>query len=152
MPTTYKKGNAVDALINGEVDVLLHCCNAKGVMGSGIALEIKNRIPDAYDVYSYNHRLGSTTVGQYERPDGTHGYVMNMVAQESFGRSGLRYVHYGVLAKCLNCVERMSYGITKTIGIPYKLASDRAGGDWQIVLELVEGILGDKFDIVVYEL
>lgn len=152
MPITHKKGNAVDALINGEVDVLLHCCNAKGVMGSGIALEIKNRIPHAYEVYKKNHKLGNTTVGEYQRPDGTHGYVMNMVAQERYSSAKARYVHYGMLAKCLGYVEMISYCVTKKIGVPYKLASDRAGGDWHIVLELIEGILGDKFDITVYEL
>ena len=152
MSITYKKGNVVDALINGEVDALLHCCNAKGLMGSGIALEIKNRIPSAYEVYKQNHQLGNTTVGEYQRPDGSYGFVMNMVAQENYGRGGLRYVHYGMLAKCLWHVEMLSYGVTKKIGIPYKLASDRAGGDWQIVLELVEATLGDNFDITVYDL
>ena len=152
MPITHKKGNAVDALINGEVDVLLHCCNARGVMGAGIALEIKNRIPDAYEVYKHNHELGSITIGEYLRNDNRCGYVVNMVAQAGYGITNVRYVDYGMLAKCLNQVEVFSCCTNNKIGIPYKLASDRAGGDWQIVLELVEGILGDKFDITVYEL
>ena len=31
--------------------ILLHVCNNKGVMGSGIAKEIRERIPEAFHAY-----------------------------------------------------------------------------------------------------
>ena len=40
MNTNILQGDAVKALKNGEVDILIHCCNAQGVMGSGIAKQI----------------------------------------------------------------------------------------------------------------
>ncbi len=38
------------------------------------------------------------------------------------------------------------------MGIPHYLGSGLAGGDWDTVLELVMGILGKNFQIVVYKL
>lgn len=150
MPITFKKGNAVSALIDGEVDVLLHVCNNKGVMGSDIALEIKHRIPDAYESYKYIYDkfgldLGSNTYGFIENME---RWVVNMTAQSGYGKNR-RFLNYGALSKCLTIVANESKG--STIGLPYKLGADRAGGDWEIVLELITFILKD-FDVTIYEL
>lgn len=147
MPIKFVKGNAVDALINGDIDVLLHVCNDKGVMGSGIALEIKNKIPDAFTAYKYARcDLGVVTQGKCP----TGGSVFNMVAQDGYGK-GVRHLKYGALANCLQKVAEHSSPAGDTIGLPYKMGADRAGGDWEIVLEMVEYYLG-HFDVVIYKL
>lgn len=152
MPITYKNGNAVSALIDGEIDVLLHVCNNKGVMGSGIALEIKNRIPDAYRWYRYSYEHGECVLGEYSIgcPDRGSKKVFNMVAQDGYGK-GIRHLNYGALSECLRKVAEHRAYTNNNIGIPYKLGADRAGGDWEIVLELVEYFLKD-FNVVVYKL
>ena len=145
MPITYKNGNAVSALIDGEIDCLLHVCNNKGVMGSGIALEIKNRIPDAYTAYRYEDcNLGVVTQGKYHRG----GSVLNMVAQDGYGQCR-RHLNYGALAECLFEIYA-DFPASKVLGIPYKMGADRAGGDWNIVLELIEYFLKD-FNVVIYK-
>jgi O-acetyl-ADP-ribose deacetylase (regulator of RNase III) len=152
MTIQYRRGNAVTALIECEVDVLLHVCNNKGVMGSGIALEIKNRIPDAYESYKYVHEkfgleLGSTSYGVLE-DENADVLVINMIAQDGYG-SGKRFLNYGALAQCLHAVS-LDMTVEK-IGLPYKMGADRAGGDWTIVLEMIEFYLKD-FDVTIYEL
>lgn len=149
MPITYKNGNAVSALIDGEIDVLLHVCNNKGVMGSGIALEIKNRIPDAYTKYLGFSELGEVSFGKTD----SSNVVANMVAQNGYG-AGKRFLNYGALADCLNQVRKeCGYGWNGglVIGLPFKMGADRAGGDWEIVLELIEYFLKD-FNVVIYKL
>ena len=149
MPITYKTGNAVSALIDGEIDVLLHVCNNKGVMGSGIALEIKNRVPNAWYEYKGDPVLGEVTIGIYG--DRFNGGVYNMVAQAGYGK-GIRHLNYGALADCLHqAAIEASYSGSPTIGLPYKMGADRAGGEWEIVLELVEYFLKD-FNVVIYKL
>jgi ADP-ribose 1''-phosphate phosphatase len=44
----YKKGSLFDA---PEDTLLVHACNAKGVWGSGIALEFKKQYPRAFETY-----------------------------------------------------------------------------------------------------
>jgi O-acetyl-ADP-ribose deacetylase (regulator of RNase III) len=149
MSIQYKKGNAVTALISGEVDVLLHVCNNKGVMGSGIALEIKNRIPDAFVAYKeIPTELGTCTFGWTTETNRRSGMVVNMVSQDGYGK-GIRHLNYGALAECLHKVSVLNK--TLRIGLPYKMGADRAGGDWDIVLELIDFCLKD-FDVTIYEL
>ena len=64
------------------------------------------------------------------------GGVVNLIAQEKYGR-GKRQVHYGHLVKALCRAAAYcsgTYGEKSTIIIPYKMACDRAGGDWDTVL------------------
>lgn len=146
--TIYKVGDAVEAYKTKEINVLLHCCNGQGVMNSGIAKQIRQEFPDAFDMYkAQGYRLGTVS-----RAEG----IFNMVAQEYYGYDGRKYVNYGALANCLKAVDGtlkdyMSHYAPFKIGIPYKMASDRAGGDWKVVIELVEWFLKDH-QIVVYKL
>lgn len=164
MSIKYVKGDAVQALVDGEVDFLIHCCNNQGVMGSGIAKQIKDKIPEAYTAYkkmfniSSDYCMGKTSLG---------GKVINIIGQDSYGYGSKRYGHYGYIAQGLasvsfeihnyvDCYDNTQadsyYNNEVKIGIPYRLASDRAGCDWCIILELIEGILAPEFDIVIYHL
>jgi O-acetyl-ADP-ribose deacetylase (regulator of RNase III) len=44
---TYKTGNSLDA----PVEALVNTVNTVGVMGKGIALQIKNAFPENFKVY-----------------------------------------------------------------------------------------------------
>jgi len=145
MAITYVTGNAVGALISGEIDYLMHCCNNRKVMGSGIALEIKQKLPSAFLIYTRS----SSDLGTISCYDG----VVNMVAQDGYGKGG-KYINYGAFAKCLIDFEDRLCGRPKAdvkIGLPFKIGSDRAGGNWDIVLELIEFILKD-YDVYIYKL
>ncbi len=126
---------------------ILHVCNNKGVMGSGIAKAIKEACPQAYDNYrEYGYKLGTTSWG-YTEDFG----VCNMVAQDSYrgyrgDHTNKRYLNYAALTKCLQEVCRLPD--CSDIIIPFLMGADRAGGDWEVVLELVEGIL-DNHNITV---
>lgn len=149
MPIKFVKGNAVDALINGDIDVLLHVCNNKGVMGSGIALEIKNKVSDAYETYQDCTELGCVSFCHLGNKCSSGVY--NMVAQDGYGR-GIRHLNYGALAECLyQAAIEAGFSDKAIIGLPYKMGADRAGGDWEIVLEMVTYFLKD-FDVVIYQL
>lgn len=152
-----REGCVVEALLQGEVDVVLHVCNCQGVMGSGVAKVVKEKVPEAYKAYMksyYNHSekgdmLGITSQG---------GGVVNLHAQEYYGYDGKRYLDYGALAQSLTLASSMLVATVPdelteylTIAIPYKMGSDRAGGDWQVVQELVQGLL-KGYKVVAYKL
>lgn len=147
------KGNVVDALLNKEVDVIAHVVNCQGVMGSGVAKEIKERVPQVFNAYSDipGYRLGGFLY--------VNG-VFNLFAQDSYGRDK-RHLNYGALAQSLSCMEselsdmRLDKGRTSPawkIGIPYKMGCDRAGGDWEVVQEMLEHLLKDEAEIIYYKL
>jgi hypothetical protein len=150
---TYKKGNAVSALIDGEIDYLLNCVNCQGRYASGIAKEIRERIPSAYRRYEdfcrqYKGRMLGDLAIDYSG-------VVHLAAQEFYGYDKKRYVNYGALSSCLfkfkDCTKFRYCSLPVKLGIPYGICSGLAGGDWNIVLELIEFILKD-FDVIIYEL
>jgi hypothetical protein len=119
-------------------------------MGTGIARQIKLTYPKTYEAYLQSHNLGDVS---YDADD----MVMNLTAQEYIG-THKRQVHYGHLSWCLfkvkgylNLMQRSLGADTFTVIIPYKMASDLAGGDWEVVSELCEVIL-KEFNIEVWEL
>ena len=85
------------------------------------------------------------------------GSVINLAAQYNYGR-GKRHLNYGALAECIDEVKldlqasAFKNDTTYNIGVPYKMGSDRAGGDWGIVKEIIEHYLEDVVDIVYYKL
>ena len=126
----HVKGNAVDYVLAEENRKLLHVCNNGHVMGSGIALEIKNRIPEAYTEYmNGSNNLGTITECRK---------VINMVAQDGYGK-GIRHLNYGALARCLMFAKMRLIPVEYVI--PYNMGADRAGGGWEIVKEMVEFFL-----------
>jgi O-acetyl-ADP-ribose deacetylase (regulator of RNase III) len=61
MKVEYVKGD----LIQGKQAMIVHGCNAQGVMGAGVALAIKQRLPFAFEAYhmTLKHE-GSLRLGQ----------------------------------------------------------------------------------------
>jgi hypothetical protein len=132
---------------------MLHVCNDVGVMGSGIALEVKNRLPDAYRAYRagglYPLQVGTISASEN---------VINLVAQRGYGQ-GIRHLDYEALYKCLEkargTLEYIDPGREWRVGIPYKMGSDRAGGNWGVVLAMVAAAFKDsktQIYIIKYEM
>lgn len=136
-------GNAVTALKNQEIQVLMHCTNCQGVMGSGIALEIANEFPHVKTFDSFlckgaeqpnktNTMLGRNSVIVLT----PFTSVINLYGQQYPGFPQPRPLNYGALAQALFTIPNGSLK-DMIVGIPHMMASDRAGGDWITVMEIV---------------
>tara|TARA_R110000850_G_scaffold269316_1_gene401320 strand:- start:12 stop:512 length:501 start_codon:yes stop_codon:yes gene_type:complete len=162
-----REGNVVDALFNKEVDYIMHVVNCQGKMASGVAKEIRNRVPIAYTMYMnlYNFRKEHNKTSVGECSDG--GKVLNLHAQEYYGYDNKRYLNYGALAKSLVSAYKQVYSSTGcstdfmgsetirkpvVIGIPFHMGSDRAGADWGIVCEILEALTLKDITIIAYKL
>lgn len=132
----------------GQLVKLAHCCNAIGAMRSGIAKTVKDRFPEAFKAYrDSGFKLGTIS---------TSNNIINMVAQANYGYDGQRYVNYGAFSSCLTKISiylsiwKLKFDKEKkpVIIVPYLIACDRAGGDWEVIEELLEWNL-DDCDVVV---
>ncbi|AUR92319.1 hypothetical protein NVP1170O_206 [Vibrio phage 1.170.O._10N.261.52.C3] len=155
MTIKHIKANAVTYTLEDDSRILIHVCNDVKIMGSGIAREIRNRVPSAYTNYTRSAcRLGNVTYSDDYK-------IANMVSQHEYNgykgnyRRGHRFLNYAALNECLNEISSYFYlqdsGITEVV-LPFKMGADRAGGDWEIVMELVEWQLGGVFDITICEI
>lgn len=144
------KGN----IFESDADVILHQVNCQGVMGSGIAKQVKEKYPIVFEYYKSwcdDPSLKSGLLGQIQTvyTDNTGKQaIINLFAQDKFGYSGNRYTNYEALKKCLKKVNEQFTG--HTIAIPYRMSCHRGGGDWSIVSKMIEETLIDC-DVTLYE-
>jgi len=140
-------GDLLEAFDKGDVDVIGHVVNCQHKMNSGIAKSIREHYPTVYDFYmETNCQLGVCRSISWGR-----GIVCNLYAQEYFGYDGKRYLNYGALAESLSYMSKYVVNHNSLIGFPYKMGSDRAGGDWDIVLEMIEFYFKDH-NVKIYKL
>lgn len=151
----YVKGNLLDS----NCDYICHQVNCRGRMGSGIAKQIRERFPEVYDHYRtrYEHAiqirlnpdkmLGSSDI--VRRKDGK-GYIVNMYSQRSYGYDGKRYTSYKAFTFILEQLKK-EIPTECTIGFPKNIGCGLGGGDWKVISNLIETILGDSHNVYIYD-
>lgn len=142
------QGNLLDLFDAGQFDAIAHGCNCWNTMGSGIARQIKERYPKAYEVdYETNagdiNKLGGFTYTEWY----SQGNIYNLYTQYEFGGDKV-HLNYDALALCLYKLNFLEKG--KKIGLPYLIGCGLAGGDEVLVKEIIENRLVDV-DITLVE-
>lgn len=77
MAVVVKEGNVFDS----DADIICHQVNCQGVMGSGVAKEVRERFPNVYEQY---HELCELHKNYSAGLLGTAQIVLYMVAATSF--------------------------------------------------------------------
>ena len=127
-------------IFESGADVILHQVNCQGVMGSGIAKQVREKFPTVYARYRQlcdemkDNRAELLGTAQFVRT-GEDCYIVNLFAQENFGYDGKCYTDYDALRKCLEHVN--AHCFEETIAIPHLMGCHRGGGDWNIVYEMI---------------
>ncbi len=130
-----------------EKRIIAHGCNAQGVMGSGVALEIKNRYPDAYADYiqkCHSARImqmpilgtmWTTTIG-----DTT---VANCISQQYYGRDkDIKYVSYDAVDTFTQALGFILQGTDFPLHMPL-IGGGLANGNRDILMAIFEANLKD---------
>lgn len=154
-------------LFESGADVIMHQVNCRGVMGSGVARQVRERFPSTYIAYTYmcrmaeGYHLADKLLGQalvrVERMDGREVWVANLFAQLDYGYDGKCYTDYDAFRKSLQYARaelllfNLKNGRSPTIAIPYRIGCDRGGGDWDTIRSIIEEELRD-YDVAVWEL
>lgn len=159
-----KKG---DLLKSEDCTAVMHQTNTLGVMGAGIAKQIKTYwTKEVYEPYrrvcldniNTKELLGKIQVLKTnEKPI---EYVINVFGELSYKRNETpfpngRHTDYDALRECFNKVKKWCYdkGIYN-IGMPKNLGCGIAGGDWDgVVYPMIEEIFGsdEKINLKIYE-
>lgn len=136
----YKTGD----LLDNTYGVIIHGCNAKGVMGSGVALAIKVKYPKAYEAYKrfeerHGLRLASISTAKVSETL----EIANLVSQENYGRDpDTVYVSYGSIHLGF---EKLHGVIPKHIPFHFpKIGAGLANGDWDTIAPLIELACPDR--------
>ena len=146
----YVKGD----IFKGNEDVIVHGCNCFCVMGAGIAAQIKQHYPAAYDEDRQTTSGNREKLGSYTFAICPHIYnkdkmvtMVNAYTQYDMGAWNKPFDYEAfeiVLGKIKNHFK------VQTIAMP-KIGAGLAGGDWNKIESIINTIFADR-EIVVYVL
>ena len=130
-------------ILNNDYDFKFICqqVNCKGVMGSGLAKQIREKYPFVFNDYKrfcdeFDKPLGEIIIS---RVCGTNALaIVNMFAQDAYG-TDKRYTDYDAFESCLNHLAGVLNDYSKdwTVAFPYKIGCGLAGGDWNVIKSLL---------------
>lgn len=140
----FKNGDA----LKGPEKYLAHGCNNRGVMGSGIAKQIRKKYEPAYDYYRYIYNHGKLKMGEIYPYDCGDKVIINCITQNGYGRDGARYVDYDSIIKCFNSMNLM-FSKNDHVAMPM-IGAGLGGGSWTVISEIIQDV--SKFQPVVYQL
>lgn len=132
---------------------LCHQTNCMGVMGSGIALQIRKTYPEVYASYKdycaqkghWPDMLGS--VQYVPCDDGVT--VANLFGQYGYGRHK-QQTNYEALEKAFTDIRDKGYSI---VVIPYMIGCGLGGGDWAIVEKMISDVFsGSQCEVCICKL
>lgn len=128
-------------ILSAPRGIIVHGCNAQGVMGSGIAKDVKAQFPGAY--LAYTQHLDKTTnplgtVAFYDVP-GTDLTIANAITQRTFGRGGQRFVDYRAIQTAFDTIIRVAQRapIPRAVHYP-QIGAGLGGGDWSLISEIID--------------
>ena len=92
-------------IFKGDADIIIHQVNCQGVMGSGVAKQVKDLYPNVYVHYreyckdfTPEEMLGTVFMVPI---DNKPRFVANFFSQNDFGYDGNCYTNYEAFEKCL---------------------------------------------------
>lgn len=144
----HKVGDLLAEVTEG---IIVHGCNAQGVMGGGFALQVKNRYPKAFEGYLRTldkHKkngcpscLGSVSLVRVT-PD---LYIANAITQNFYGTEK-RHADYEAIARAFEVISEYHYfgsnSEIKDIPIHYPMiGAGLAGGNWTIISTIIDETL-----------
>lgn len=127
--------------------IICHQVNTQGVMGAGVAKQIKEKFPAAFNIYKavcdkvtdQKSLLGSGILV----PVTDTLQVANLFGQNQYGGARIN-TDYGALQDALEGIfeEVLSAGVDTEIYIPYLMGCGLGGGNWLTVTKMVEKLEG----------
>ena len=146
MITKYIKGDITQT----ELKYIAHGVNCQNKMGSGVAKALYQKFPEVKTTYhDYFKYFEKVKVGDWCIAVSGDKEIYNLFTQYNYGYDGKRYVNYSAIVECFKSL--VISGVEGPIAIP-KIGCGLAGGDWNIVEQLINDTVGDDLEIWVYEL
>lgn len=131
-------------LLDTPFKLMAHQVNCKGVMGAGVAKQLRTKYPSLYTEYTQFVNLYKKygLLGRYQSVNVGEHIIFNIFAQDNYGRDGV-YTDYDAMERALKmAILEYEEDIDKqlTIAIPYGMGAGLAGGDWNTITSILENI------------
>lgn len=152
---------------------IVHGCNARGMMGSGVAAQIRKKYPKAYEGYNayvrrscnYNARqslddhhidLLGKVISYFPNKELV---IANAITQDSYGRdSNTVYADYDAIRESFKIINLHLKSrrnndeyerVKKSVNFPL-IGCGLANGDWDVVKDIIDKELDDNIEKVLW--
>jgi O-acetyl-ADP-ribose deacetylase (regulator of RNase III) len=147
----YVKGDLLSVMSG----VIVHGCNAQGVMGSGVAKVLRAKYPDMYTKYNIDI-FGAMELGEVSWFRVSNELkIASAITQESYGSDGRRYVSYDAIDTAFQEIFYAAQWNNVTVALP-KIGAGLGGGSWEVISAIILNAADKqkypKENITVYEL
>jgi O-acetyl-ADP-ribose deacetylase (regulator of RNase III) len=155
-----RSGNILDSC---EIGAILHQANIHHTMGAGMARQIAWAYPEALKADHKTplgdiNKLGTFSKAVVKNQNCESPLIIyNCYSQANYGReNGVRYTDYDAVREVFERVNEDYWDFRgrhhSAIGIPYGYGCGLGGGDWNIVLDIINTTFTDKAIPIIYRL
>ncbi len=139
MKITIKGGNLLDIKKGG----ICHQVNLKGVMGLGLAKQIKTKYPVVFSSYKLALEQNQLKLGDAQKIKvNDELWIFNLVNQDNYGKTkGVCYTNYRAAANSFKAVSLWQQETGYSVYLPYGIGAGLGGGKWDMMLYLIEKYL-----------
>lgn len=138
----------IGSLLSVKEGIIVHGCNSRGVMGSGVAKEVRSTYPQAYEVYKKAHD-SAIEKGLHHLPLGKIIWcpissepprltIANAITQKNYGRVvGVQYVSYEAIQECFSRIAKVAKEYQLPVHFPL-IGAALGGGKWEVIKPIIE--------------
>ena len=138
-------------ILQAKENIIAHQVNCQGVMGSGIAKQIKDKYPNVFSPYRkffVNNKFTALGKCQIVKAE-DNKYIANLFGQYKYGRDK-QYTDYKALEEALFSLKVSAKDHNLSVAIPYNIGCGLAGGNWETVYKIIEEVFHDH-DVTLYK-
>ena len=142
------KGNLLDT----EIQHIAHGVNCQNVMGSGVARALYqkwSKIKEDYHTHFLYNEIGAINLGSTITVVQDNRLFYNMFTQNYYSNRSIKNANYAAIAQCFKHLANNP--CVKEVAIP-RIGCGLAGGDWEIVKQIINDATLDDLDVYVYYL
>lgn len=132
-------------ILTVEKGIICQQVNCQGVMGSGLAKQIREKWPIVYDKYvlemDFDKHSRFTKLGKIFTVGVGDIVIVNIFGQLNYGYDGKRYTDYSALNTAFGSIRNRFDKMISSgndIYFPFNFGCDRGGADWNIVSKMIE--------------
>ena len=116
--------------------IICHQVNCQGVMGSGLARQVRAKYPQVYAPYRAYCATGNALGTVLFVPVSDNNIIANIFGQDKYGRDK-QYTDYEALQTAFHRVAEVARERNLPIAIPYRIGCGLGGGDWATVYKII---------------
>lgn len=142
------QGDLIQLAVQGKFNIIVHGCNCFNTMGSGIAKQVKNVFPTAYEVDQLTIKGGRSKLGTYTyskhkiKALETDLTIINAYTQFNYLPRNVVNADYDAIENIFKDLYEEFADEGNHIAYP-KIGAGLAGGNWNTISSIIDKQLKD---------